>query len=263
VSEAGSVDLLAAFTRLQALTLTSPRVEQFLSELAAFAPQLGGPAISCSVTIRGEHQEYTVASSDAFANQVDEVQYNHGEGPCLQSLRTGSPVYVHDLRNDPRWPGYRDHAIAAGVRSSLSLPMPVAGTVIGALNVYCTQPDAFDENLRQGLGLFAAQAAAALTMVLRQARQDQTATQLEQALASRTTIDQAMGILMAQQRCTADEAFALLRAHSQNANRKIRDVAADLIHRVTGAPPAPRTPFVTSSPANADGNPDGHTPADF
>jgi GAF domain-containing protein len=237
------VDLVSAFSRLQSLTLSTPRVGEFLSELAALAPQLGGPPMSASVTVRGEHDPFTVASSDEFANRVDEVQYDQGEGPCLEALRTGREIHVPELRADPRWPGYREHAVASGVRSSLSMPLTVGETTIGALNLYCTQPEAFDDRLRQGLGVFAAQAAAALAMVLRQARQDQVTTQLEKALASRTVIDQAMGILMAEQRCTADEAFALLRAHSQNTNRKLRDVAADIIERVSGAPPKAARPF--------------------
>jgi GAF domain-containing protein len=190
------------------------------------------------VTVRGEHDPFTVASSDEFANEVDEVQYDQGEGPCLEASRTGRVIYVPDMRDDGRWPRYRLHAVAAGVRSSLSLPLTIADATIGALNLYCTEPDAFDDRLRQGLAVFAAQAAAALTMVLRQARQDKVTAQLEQALESRATIDQAMGIVMAQQRCSADEAFALLRAHSQNTNRKLRDVAAEIIERVSGAPPA-------------------------
>jgi AmiR/NasT family two-component response regulator len=62
-------------------------------------------------------------------------------------------------------------------------------------------------------------------------------------------IDQALGILMAQQRCSADEAFALLRTHSQNNNRKLRDVAADLITRVTGQPPVLGRGFERGHPA--------------
>jgi hypothetical protein len=89
---AGGVDLVSAFARLQSLTVATPRVGQFLSELAALAPQLGGPALSCSITVRGEHDAYTVASSDDLAKQVDEVQYDHGEGPCLEALRTGAFV---------------------------------------------------------------------------------------------------------------------------------------------------------------------------
>jgi GAF domain-containing protein len=171
------------------------------------------------------------------------VQYTQHEGPCLQALHDGAVIYVKDMRNESRWPHYLQHATAVGVRSSLSLPLQVGDEVIGALNLYSRQPDGFDDRLRQNLAVFADQAAAALTMVLRQARQDQISAQLEQALASRTTIDQAIGILMAQQRCTADQAFELLRSHSQNTNRKIRDIAADIIQRVTGAPPIDGAPF--------------------
>jgi GAF domain-containing protein len=238
-----AVDLVEAFSRLQSLTLSTARIAEFLSELAALAPQLGGPPLSASVTVQTEHDPFTVASSDEFANRVDEVQYDHGEGPCLEALRTGREIYVPELRVDTRWSRYREHAVASGVRSSLSLPLPVSETTIGALNVYCTQPEAFDDRLRQSLSVFAAQAAAALAMVLRQARQDQVTSQLEQALASRSVIDQAMGIVMAQQRCTSDDAFTLLRAHSQNTNRKLRDVAAEVVERVSGAPPKEPRPF--------------------
>ena len=236
-TDVSGVDLVAAFSRLQSLTLSTARVDEFLSELVAVAPQMGGPPMSCGITMRGEHRPYTVTSSDDLAVQVDEVQYDQHEGPCLQALHDGAPIYVEEMRAEVRWPSYVVRAIEVGVRSSLSLPLQVGDEVIGALNLYSRQPEAFDERLRQNLGIFVTQAAAALTMVLRQARQDQVSTQLEQALASRTTIDQAIGILMAQQRCTADEAFALLRAHSQRNNRKIRDIAADMIVRVAGAPP--------------------------
>src|SRR3954468_17330747 len=172
LAASSGVDLFEAFSRLQALTLSSARVGDFLSELAALAPQLGRQPLSASVTLRGEHDPFTVASSDEFANQVDEVQYDQGEGPCLEALRTGREIYVPELPVDTRWSRYREHAVASGVRSSLSLPLSVSEQTIGALNVYCKQPEAFDERLRQSFGIFAAQAAAGLTMVLRQARQD-------------------------------------------------------------------------------------------
>src|SRR4051812_17103545 len=143
--EASGVDLVTAFTRLQALTLSTTRVNEFLSELAAVAPQMGGPAMSCSITLRGDHTPFTVTSSDDLASQVDEIQYTEHEGPCLQALNDGAVIYVADIRDESRWPGYRDHAVMVGVRSSLSLPLQVGDQVIGALNVYSRQPDAFDE----------------------------------------------------------------------------------------------------------------------
>jgi GAF domain-containing protein len=126
----------------------------------------------------------------------------------------------------------------------LSFPLAVDGSTVGALNLYGFVPHAFAAPVRQQAETFAVQAAAGLTLVLRNVAQAQESEQLEQALASRTIIDQALGILMAQQRCSADEAFALLRAHSQNNNQKLREVAAELITRVTGQAPVPGRSFV-------------------
>lgn len=80
-------------------------------------------------------------------------------------------------------------------------------------------------------------------MIVPNDRPAQTHAQLEAALSSRSLIDQALGILMRQQRCTAEQPMALLRSYSQNTNRKVRDVAADMIERVSGAAPAAGTPF--------------------
>jgi GAF domain-containing protein len=234
--------LVSTFASLQTLTLTAPQVNGFLSDVTDLAVRLGGP-LSCSITLAEDGAPSTVAWSDDLASGLDETQYGDGEGPCLEALRTGASTHVEDMRTEVRWPTFRRRAQQAGAQSSLSLPLAVTGTPIGALNLYSTQPRGFDAQLQRSLGIFAAQVAAALTMVVRQSQQAQVSAQLEQALASRTLIDQALGILMAEQRCTAEVAFTLLRAHSQNTNRKLRDVAADLIQRVSGAPPTLGTPF--------------------
>jgi AmiR/NasT family two-component response regulator len=78
---------------------------------------------------------------------------------------------------------------------------------------------------------------------MRFAKQAEVSEQLEQALSSRTVIDQAIGVIMGQQRCDAETAFALLRTHSQNNNLKLRDVAGDLITRLTGQAPTERRGF--------------------
>jgi AmiR/NasT family two-component response regulator len=67
--------------------------------------------------------------------------------------------------------------------------------------------------------------------------------QLQQALRARSVIDQAIGVLMAQERCQPDVAFDMLRLHSQHNNRKIRDVAVELVTRVTGHAPGEPAPF--------------------
>lgn len=184
----------------------------FLDELTHLVCRLVSVPTSCSITLRRDAEEvFTVVASDALAVELDEIQYGNGDGPCLESLRTGRIVHVADTRTERRWNGYPRHADRHGARSSLSLPLSVSSATIGALNVYGREPGTFaDAAVRETLTVIAAQAASALTMLLRHVQHDLTTAQLEEALNSRTTIDQVIGILMAQQRCTAGQAFALL-----------------------------------------------------
>jgi GAF domain-containing protein len=230
-------DLVQTFSALQSLLLTAQGVDDFLTEVAKLAGNVARPAASCGITIRRLGQPLTVASSDQRAEQVDEAQYCAGTGPCLDALTSGAIIDVPDLTVDTRWADFRRHALAQGIRSSVSLPLSIDGSTVGALNLYGFRPHAFDQAARQHAETFATQAATALALALRSIVQAEDTAQLEQALTSRTVIDQALGILMAQQRCTAEDAFALLRAHSQNNNLKLRDLAADLITRVSGQPP--------------------------
>jgi GAF domain-containing protein len=151
----------------------------------------------------------------------------------------GKFIEVEDQLIDDRWPTYRDSAVELGVRCSLSYPLAVQDRIVGALNVYGFQrPHGFTEEDRQRVATFATQAATALAVAMRFAKQAEISDQLEAALTSRSVIDQAIGVLMGQQRCDAETAFALLRSHSQHNNRKLRDVAIDLITRITGQPPS-------------------------
>ncbi|HEU4946775.1 MAG TPA: GAF and ANTAR domain-containing protein [Kribbella sp.] len=231
-------------TALHTLLVNAPSVDEFLDQLADVAARVLDPPASCGVTTRYEGHPLTVATSDDRAAIIDEDQYGAGEGPCLESMRTGEVIEVSDQCADDRWDAYRQKAVEHGVRCSLSNPLVVDDHPVGALNLYVfDRPDAFDDENRQRTSLFAAQASAALTLAVRSAQQTELAAQLEQALSSRTVIDQAIGLLMGQQRCDADTAFTLLRKHSQNNNLKLRDVAVELITRVSGHPPVSGRPF--------------------
>ncbi len=230
-------DLVQAFSALQMLILTARDVDGFLTEVARLATRIVDLPGSCGITIRRGDLPLTVAGSEERAEQLDEVQYGAGTGPCLDTLATGVVHDVPDFSAETRWPEFRRRALEQGVRSSLSIPLTDGSTTLGALNLYGPRTHAFDAAAHQQAQTFAAQASTALALVLRSAGQAEQREQLERALSSRTQIDQALGIVMAQQRCTADEAFALLRQHSQNNNRKLRDVAADIITRVTGQAP--------------------------
>lgn len=237
-----SADLAAAMSELANLMTTTSTLHELLGELARVATGVVSPRASCGITIQQDEMPWTVASSDARAAQADEVQYGQGEGPCLETVRTGQPTVVEDLAREERWPSYRPRALGYGIRSSLSLPLTVNGDVRGALNLYSTTVTAFGQEERQAAEIFGIQASMVLTVAVRQAQQAKLTDQLREALATRAVIDQALGVVMAHGGCDRDSAFAILRQASQNQNRKLRAVAADIVEAVSGRPPG-TTPF--------------------
>jgi len=228
----------AATAELQQLLLATNGVDEFLQQLAHLAAAMLPGELSCGITVHRDHRPITVASSDVRASQVDEIQYDHDRGPCLTSLAIGEAVRVDDLAVDDRWHGYQLPALAHGVRSSLSLPLYADHKAIGALNLYATRPRAFGPREEAAATRFADDASRALTLAVRLAERAEMSENLQHALASRALIDQALGIIMSQNRCTADDAFDILRTTSQNRNVKIRDIAVALVVAVSGQPAA-------------------------
>jgi len=221
-------------------------MEAVMGSLADHAAGSMELPVSCGITVRRENRPVTVASSDAFARALDEAQYGKDQGPCLEAMSTGVVITVPDLAVERRWDGYPAHAFSYGLRSSLSLPLCVEAESLGALNLYARAAHAFSGVAELAAATaMAAQGSAILGMVMHLDQQVEVTEQLREALVSRSVIDQAMGIIMAQQRCTDSAAFAILRKASQNRNRKLRDIATDIVTSVGGRPPEPTT-FIES-----------------
>ncbi|MFK4145208.1 GAF and ANTAR domain-containing protein [Streptomyces sp. NPDC004065] len=222
--------------------LETASLREFLQHLIDDAVKATG-ADGCGVTLQRHDRPLTVVSTGGLAGRLDEKQYGLDEGPCLQALRTGRIVAVPDMVRETRWGSYPGFAAGLGVRSSLSLPIPVRSHTAGALNFYATGRDAFTDHDRHTLARFAAQAGGGIALAQRLADAEDFARDLQTALASRSVIDQAIGSVMQQRRCTAEEAFDLLRRLSQEANLKLRDVCTRLLTELAGRPPAPRPPL--------------------
>jgi hypothetical protein len=103
--------------------LDTDTLQAFLDELARLTVQELPEGSSCGVTVRQHGWPITLASSDALTRQIDQLQYGHGEGPCLDTLSSGATNYVPDTASDQRWAGFCRDAHANGVRSCLSLPL--------------------------------------------------------------------------------------------------------------------------------------------
>jgi GAF domain-containing protein len=242
-SESTPLDLTAAYVELQRVLIQSPDTDLLLDRIASLAAAVTTPPSSCGITLRRDGEVSTVAFSSTLAKQSDEIQYAHGQGPCLHSLRIGKVVHISDMDADSRWPAYRVAALALGVRASVSIPLIVDEKPVGALNIYTDSARDFTAGDIDNVSAFAAQASASLTLVIRHSEQLALEEQLRNALSTRAIIDQALGIIMAQQRCNSTEAFAVLRKTSQDRNVKVAEIASELIMQVTGQPPLPPRPF--------------------
>lgn len=169
----------------------------------------------------------TMAPTDDVVNVVDEVQYDLGSGPCVDAIVAGGVFRAGDLRTDTRWPVFGAKAFeAAGIISMLSFRLFIENSdVLAGLNMYSTLPDAFDESSQTiGLVLATNGALAVAGAVARGQAQN-----LERALLTSREIGIAIGILMSEHKVHREEAFDLLRVASQHGQRKVHDLAADVI----------------------------------
>nr|WP_228993646.1 GAF and ANTAR domain-containing protein [Streptomyces sp. DH8] len=220
-----------------ALLLETSSLDEFLHALAASALALVEAADGCGITLERQGRPVTVSSVGASATKLDEAQYGQDDGPCLQAMRTGLEVSVPDTLRETRWADYPAYAAVCGARSSLSLPIAPRSHTSGALNLYAPLPHAFDTADLTALRLLTAQATGAIALAQRISDTEEFAADLEAALRSRTVIDQAIGVVIGQQRCSPEKAFDVLRTASQHRNIKLRDLCAELIASITGEVP--------------------------
>jgi hypothetical protein len=156
--------------------------------------------------------------------ELDDVQYNLLEGPCVDSIREEPTVSAPHLRHDQRWPRYAPEAIGRGVRSQLAYRLYVDDHTLGGLNFYSTESDELHDGACEIGELFATHATVALGRAIEE-------DNLNQALATRTVIGQAVGLTMARFQITSDRAFQFLARASSTSNIKIRDIAQEVVNQ--------------------------------
>jgi anti-anti-sigma factor len=251
-----------AASALSQLLLSDLSLERTLQQVAELGCCVCGADVAGAFLLAGGKLRASAATGLA-ARELDEHQYQAGHGPAMEALRLQEP-FLWDLgsteapltglaRTDEdapgrhvastqrpeqrlpssQWPDLARLAQSHGISSALALPVVAHENVLGVLNFYAAQPFSFDEARLEDMRRFANQAAIVIanSQVYWEARQ--LSENLNQALRSRATIDHAIGILMARGARTPEDAFALLVRTSQRQNRKLRDIAAEVVQKVS------------------------------
>jgi GAF domain-containing protein len=227
--------LSEGIAELSRLLVNEEALDDTLQRVADLACRNLGGADLAGVTLLRDGKPTTAVFTDPASPEIDSAQYETGVWPCMDAWRHQQVFRIESTAEDEQWRAFSQACLEHGVQSTISLPLGVRGNGIGALNLYAKQPAAFSKDDEQIGMLFAEQASVALANAQLYDSAYRLTQQLQEALTSRAVIDQAKGLLMGQHGVGADEAFNILRTASQRDNRKLRDIAQELVDRARGS----------------------------
>jgi GAF domain-containing protein len=213
-------------------------VIDFLHGLTERCVQLLGVSAAGLLVTDGQNTLQLVAASSERTRLLELFQLQTDQGPCVDCFRTGQPVSVADLPSAGRWPRFTAAAAEVGFAAVHALPMRLRTEVIGALNLFDTDPGALDESkLRIGQAL-ADVATIGLLQHRAIRRRDIITEQLQTALNSRVLIEQAKGVLAERLHLDVADAFTALRDRARSNNRLLSELAQDIVDGTEQIPPA-------------------------
>jgi transcriptional regulator with GAF, ATPase, and Fis domain len=223
-------ELVKVFARMAGILLTEETVASALSTVTSLAADtITGSAGAGVSLLDSTGRRITSAATDPLVEQLDDLQYQLDEGPCLSAWRDLKVLRSHGRDDEQRWPAWIRRAHQLGMRSFVSAPLINRHSAIGAIKVYSTAVEAFDEHDEDILRRFAMQAAIFVGNVQTVRAAEHLSDQLKESLRSRDLIAMARGIVMARRGVGPDEAFRELTAESRRSRLLVRDVAAHIV----------------------------------
>lgn len=202
----------------------------FFQNLVERAADLFG-AESAGLLMTGERVGIDlVAYTPESIGFVELLQLQVEQGPCLDAIRTRTPVRAADLAADAdRWPRWSPRALDAGVRSVYATPMRLRDRTLGALNLFSARPDALTDADLVGVQALTDVATIGLLHERNARDQDVLSRQLQVALTSRVVLEQAKGVIAGRSTLDPERAFTALRAYCRNTNSKLGPTARAVI----------------------------------
>jgi GAF domain-containing protein len=231
-SAGGEMDEAGALAALGATLLADRPISDVLEEMTILAKRVLPETPEISLTLLKGDDAETAAFTGKIALELDERQYDKGYGPCLDAAASGETISLVMADPDGPYPDFAQAALQQGVTHSLSIGLAVTTPTVGALNIYNSTGRAFGADARRIAGVFATVAGLVLVKAGLHENLRDMAGHLEAAVRSRAVIDQAKGVIMAQNRCSADAAFQILVRASQSRGQKLALLAAELVDGV-------------------------------
>jgi GAF domain-containing protein len=228
-SHDGALDRHAANEELGKILLGEQPLGEIFERVARLAKAVVPGANHVSITSVENDEAHTPVFTGEVALMLDERQYDTGYGPCLDAAASGRAITILDTSNDQTYPGFAAHAHGLGVRRVMSVAMAVPQRTLGAINMYGTGETPFEWAGTEAARDFASHAAVVLANAALYERTVRSAEQMQHALKSRGVIEQAKGIVMRDNRVSADEAFDMLTQASNRSNRKLREIAQAIV----------------------------------
>ena len=230
------LELAETFADVARVLLEDHEVDATLDRICQLAVKTITACESAGISIAERTRVTSRTQTDDIPRIVDDIQSETQQGPCVDAIKERETFLTGSLASERRWPDFATRAHdETGIESVLSVRLFTSGDTMGALNLYSSRSDAFDDHDVALASVFAAHAAVAMATSLRE-------EQLEAKAASRDLIGMAKGIIVARQNVSEDEAFDILRRASQRMNVKLRELADRVVHPPAEEPTEPTDP---------------------
>lgn len=222
-------DLRESILVLSELAASKLELTDLLTRVAEYAAAAIDGADGAGLTLLADGHAEMMVVSTPFVAEVDAIQYVVEEGPSITAATEARTVRSRDLDADSQWVRFGPLVAHLGVHSVLSIPLVTPAGVLGAINVYARQRDAFDDSSVLIGELFAVPAAIAVENAKALAQTKRLATQLRVELIQQAAIGQAVGILMSRFGCTSDDAIDRIRQISRTTTESVHAVADRIV----------------------------------
>jgi GAF domain-containing protein len=227
VSTAG---LRQALDQLADLRTSPVTVESALERVVATAAALFGVDGTALMLADRDQVLRNLAVSDDRAALLEELQAEHGEGPCVDAFDDKESVAADDLGADDRWPDFSPAAVERGLRAVLASPIPYSDQAVGVVAVLADRPHAWTEAEQEAIVAFTELAAMLILNAMEASERGRLAGELRVALDSRVVIEQAKGVLVGRHGLTTRQAFERLRRMARDQRRPLSEVARGVVN---------------------------------